>query len=82
MLSKPQGLVLLGGLGKLKKLNYLVGTGTRDLPDYHETVLFIPVFPANPKGSSEGTVLIHPGTKFLAQVARSYKTGSKAKCPV
>jgi hypothetical protein len=30
-LSKPQGLVLLEGLGKLKKFNDLISNGTRDL---------------------------------------------------
>jgi hypothetical protein len=31
-LSKPQGLVLPEGLGKLKKLINLIGSGIRDLP--------------------------------------------------
>jgi hypothetical protein len=31
-LSKPQGLLRLEGLGKLKKCNELIGSGTRDLP--------------------------------------------------
>jgi hypothetical protein len=32
MLSKPQDLVLLEGLGKLKIFNHLIGTRTLDLP--------------------------------------------------
>jgi hypothetical protein len=31
-LSKPQGLVLPDGLGKLKQIIHPIGSGTRDLP--------------------------------------------------
>jgi hypothetical protein len=31
-LSKPQGLVRLEGLGKLKKFNHLIGSRTHDFP--------------------------------------------------
>jgi hypothetical protein len=34
LLSKPQGLVLLEGLGELRKIIYVVGSRTRDFPAY------------------------------------------------
>jgi hypothetical protein len=39
-LSKPQGLVRLEGLDKLKKFNDLIGSRTRDLPDTNVSKLF------------------------------------------
>jgi hypothetical protein len=65
-LSKPQGLVQLEGIGKLKMFNELTGTRTRDLPA-HSTVPQPTTLPHAPSACliDKGTVDLDMGTHDL-----------------